>query len=68
MVPEVKDKTLTSNRVVNNDKLILVYLHDVKHVARLYNLKGEPLTPRELPLPLGSIIGSLSGRKEDKEM
>ena len=29
---------------------------------------GKALTPNQLPLPLGSIIGSMSGRKEDKEM
>ncbi|KAI8823638.1 prolyl oligopeptidase [Fimicolochytrium jonesii] len=63
------EDVLTQARVVNEDKLILVYLHDVKHVARLHALHtGKDLEPKELPLPLGSIIGSLSGRKEDKEI
>ncbi|TPX63319.1 hypothetical protein SpCBS45565_g06684 [Spizellomyces sp. 'palustris'] len=68
VIPESED-VLSFNRVADEDKLILAYLHDVKHVVRLYSLKsGESLTPKELPLPLGSIIGSLTGRKEDKEI
>ncbi|TPX57531.1 hypothetical protein PhCBS80983_g03787 [Powellomyces hirtus] len=68
VIPE-SDDVLTSSRVVDNDKLITVYLHDVKHVARLHDLKtGKSLEPKELPLPLGPIIGSISGRKEDKEI
>ncbi|KAJ3151501.1 hypothetical protein HDU89_001944 [Geranomyces variabilis] len=68
VIAESED-VLTSSRVVDGDKLVLVYLHDVKHVARLHALQtGKPLEPKQLPLPLGSIIGSISGRKEDKEL
>ncbi|KAJ3012419.1 hypothetical protein HKX48_006288 [Thoreauomyces humboldtii] len=68
VVPQSED-VLTSYHVVDNDKLILVYLHDVKHVARLHALTtGAALEPKELPLPLGAIIGSVSGRKEDREI
>ncbi|KAI8998164.1 prolyl oligopeptidase [Gaertneriomyces semiglobifer] len=68
VIPESED-VLALNNVVDGDKLVLVYLHDVKHVARLYDLRtGAPLTPKELPLPLGSIIGSMAGRKEDTEV
>ncbi|KAJ3186931.1 hypothetical protein HDU85_006968 [Gaertneriomyces sp. JEL0708] len=68
VIPESED-VLALNNVVDGDKLVLVYLHDVKHVARLYDLRtGVPLTPKELPLPIGSIIGSMAGRKEDTEV
>ena len=68
VVPESED-LLSFNKVVNDDTLILVYLHDVKHVAKCFSLKqGKTSSPPELQLPVGSIITSLSGRREDREI
>ncbi|KAJ3280149.1 hypothetical protein HK104_000871 [Borealophlyctis nickersoniae] len=68
VIPESED-VLSHVSVVDDNKLVLIYLHDVKDVIRLHSLHtGAPLTPSELPLPLGSIVGSMSGRKEDKEL
>ena len=55
--------------VVDQNKLVLSYLHDVKHVVKLYSLEsGKPLSPETLPLPLGSIVGNMTGRREDSEL
>jgi prolyl oligopeptidase len=55
--------------VVNNNKLVLVYLQDVKHVIKLFDLStGKPLAPFDLPIPVGSIVKSITGRKKDSEM
>ncbi|KAJ3091557.1 hypothetical protein HK102_000096 [Quaeritorhiza haematococci] len=69
VVPE-RQEVLQWNVVVNKDKLVLVYLQDVKHVIHLCSLAtGKPVgEQKELPLPLGSIVNSMTGRKEDDEM
>ncbi|KAJ3029317.1 hypothetical protein HDV00_009627 [Rhizophlyctis rosea] len=68
IIPESKD-VLNHVSVVDDNNLVLVYLHDVKDIVRLHDLRsGKPLTPDTLPLPLGSIIGSMTGRKGDKEL
>lgn len=67
VVPQSSD-VLSISTVVADNKLILVYLQDVKHVIKLFDLEsGKPLAPLELPLPTGSIIKSMTGRREDQE-
>ncbi|KAJ3416866.1 hypothetical protein HDV05_008451 [Chytridiales sp. JEL 0842] len=68
LIPEAEDM-LSFTSVVDHDKLVLVYMKDVKHVIKLYDLKtGKPLTPETLSLPVGSIIKSMSGKEKDSEM
>ena len=68
VLPETND-VISSCTVVNQDKLIITYLKDVKDVCNIYSLyTGAPIEPRQLPLPMGSIIGSFSGRRKDKEL
>ncbi|KAJ1569370.1 hypothetical protein HK405_005988 [Cladochytrium tenue] len=67
IVPESPD-VLSFSSVVDDNKLVLTYLRDVKHVIKLFDLTtGTPLSPFELPLPTGSIVKSMTGRREDKE-
>ncbi|KAJ3137430.1 hypothetical protein HK100_000643 [Physocladia obscura] len=53
--------------VVDKNKLVLVYLKDVKHIVQVHNLlTGEFLN--SIDLPAGSIIKGMSGNKKDTEM
>ncbi|KAI9348206.1 prolyl oligopeptidase [Obelidium mucronatum] len=53
--------------VVDNNKLILVYLKDVKHVMKVYDLfTGSYLN--DIEMPPGSIIKGMSGNRKDAEM
>ncbi|KAI9357906.1 prolyl oligopeptidase [Zopfochytrium polystomum] len=62
------DDVLSMSTVVNENKMVLIYLRDVKHVIKLFDLdSGAPLAPFELPLPTGSIVKSITGRREDSE-
>ncbi|TPX32467.1 hypothetical protein SmJEL517_g04487 [Synchytrium microbalum] len=68
VIPQSQD-VLQQARVVDHNKLIIVYLHDVKHIARLYSLpSGDPLSPAELPLATGSIVASMTCRKEGTDV
>ncbi|KAI9101832.1 prolyl oligopeptidase [Phlyctochytrium arcticum] len=68
VIPQSED-VLSESSVVAGDKLILIYLHDVKHVLRLHSLSsGEALNPKELPLPIGAIVGALTGKKDQQEI
>jgi prolyl oligopeptidase PreP (S9A serine peptidase family) len=61
VVPESKD-VIEFLTVVDNDKLIICRLQDVKHAVNVYSLlTGELIGP--LFVPMGSIISSLTGRK-----
>ncbi|CAB4042707.1 prolyl endopeptidase, partial [Paramuricea clavata] len=51
---------------VNNDTLVLCYLHDVKNVLYLHRLADGSLI-KELPLDIGSIVG-FSGKKKQTEI
>ncbi|KAJ3077267.1 hypothetical protein HDU98_004229 [Podochytrium sp. JEL0797] len=53
--------------VVDKNKLVLVYLKDVKHVMKVYDLlTGSFLN--DIEMPPGSIIKGMSGNKKDTEM
>jgi prolyl oligopeptidase len=68
VVPQSSD-VIQQSRVVDNDKLVIVYLHDVKHSARLYHLATHtPLTPSTLPLSQGSVISSITSRKHTSHL
>ncbi|KAJ3194933.1 hypothetical protein HK101_001543 [Irineochytrium annulatum] len=66
VIPQ-SDAVLTSMNVVDNDKLVLVYLQDVKHVIKVYQLSGKPADIK-IDLPTGSIVKSMTGEKDDKEL
>ncbi|KAJ3095664.1 hypothetical protein HDU96_001096 [Phlyctochytrium bullatum] len=65
VIPESED-VLESYSLIDTDKLFLVYLKDVKHVFKVYDLEGKLLPDYAPPLPVGSIIQSLNGDKDDK--
>lgn len=68
VVPESKN-VLDEYTVIDNDKLVLVYLADVKHVIQVKSLyTGSSVEPNELFLPLGSIVQSISGKREHNEL
>ncbi|XP_074656240.1 prolyl endopeptidase-like [Tubulanus polymorphus] len=51
---------------VNENKLVLCYLHDVKNVLYLYSLESGT-RQMEFPLDIGSIMG-YSGRRKDTQL
>ncbi|KAI8905024.1 prolyl oligopeptidase, partial [Gorgonomyces haynaldii] len=64
VVAESKD-VIAFSLVADKNKLVIVRLRDVKHVGEIYDLyTGESLGP--LPIPIGSMITSKSGRRQDK--
>ncbi|KAF9128836.1 hypothetical protein BGW39_004687 [Mortierella sp. 14UC] len=65
IVPESED-VLSDATVVNGDKLVLVYMHDVKDVMVVHDLKTGKFI-RQINIPVGNI-GGVSGRREDKEI
>ena len=65
IVPQVED-VLSSSLVVNEDKLVLEYMHDVKSVLLVHDLKSGKFL-NEIPIPIGTI-GSVAGRRVDEEL
>ncbi|KAI1321655.1 hypothetical protein EDD11_003135 [Mortierella claussenii] len=64
VVPQVKD-VLTDALVVNEDKLILEYIRDVKSVLVIHDLiTGKFL--HEVNIPVGTVA-AVTGRVEDKD-
>ncbi|KAJ3004667.1 UNVERIFIED_CONTAM: hypothetical protein HDU68_004956 [Siphonaria sp. JEL0065] len=61
------ENPLDFNNVVNGNKLVLVYLRDVKHEMKVYDL-GSGSFLNDIELPPGSIIKGMSGNKKDTEM
>jgi len=66
LVDEHEKDVLEWSAAVNNDTLVLCYLHDVKNKLYLHHLK-DGRRYKELELDIGTIIG-YSGRKEHTEM
>ena len=64
IVPERKDETLDSTRLVGG-KLALVYLKDAVTHLEVHDLDGELV--RELPLPDLGTAGNLVGREDEDE-
>ncbi|KAF6029085.1 PREP [Bugula neritina] len=66
LIPEHPTDVLENITCVNQNKLIVIYMHDVKNEMYVHDLAtGE--RKAKFPLEVGSI-GSLSGRKEDTEI
>ncbi|XP_035660447.1 prolyl endopeptidase-like isoform X3 [Branchiostoma floridae] len=66
LVPESETDVMEWTACVNQDKLVLCYLHDVKTELYLHELKtGKRITT--FPLDIGSVVG-YSGRKQDSEI
>jgi len=65
IVPQAED-VLRSSLVVNKDKLVLKYMHDVKSVLLVHDLKSGKFL-NEIPIPIGTI-GSVAGRRVDEEL
>jgi prolyl oligopeptidase len=64
VIPESEDPINTAF-VINQDKLVVSRLHNVKDVVKVYNLyTGEELY--DLPLPMGSIISQITGERKDQ--
>ncbi|KAJ3337301.1 hypothetical protein HDU91_001514, partial [Kappamyces sp. JEL0680] len=64
VIPEGKD-VISFTTVVDGNKLIIARLADVKHVVTVHDLEsGEQLY--NLPLPVGSMVSSLTGKRKDK--
>lgn len=62
VIPETGD-VISFISAVDNDKLVIARLQDVKHVTSVYSLyTGEKLY--DLPLPQGSMIGSMTGKRK----
>ncbi|KAJ3135786.1 hypothetical protein HK100_002331 [Physocladia obscura] len=61
------DTAIDFLRIVDIDKLILVYLKDVKHVVKVYNLKTGAFL-NDIAIPEGSIINGISGSKKSPEL
>ncbi|KAK6092733.1 hypothetical protein MT418_006735 [Batrachochytrium dendrobatidis] len=68
VVPETEN-VISTIEVADNNKLIVTYLADVKHIAFVHDLyTGGLLSPTKLPLPEGSIINAMQGRRKDSEI
>ncbi|KAJ3217087.1 hypothetical protein HDU67_008556 [Dinochytrium kinnereticum] len=64
-----KEDVIELCNLADKNKLILVYLQHVKHVIFVHDIvTGKALDSYDLPLPLGSIIQSMSSKKEDSEI
>jgi len=66
LVPEHPKDVLDWAKPINNNNLVLCYIHDVKDTLSLHKLEtGEKIM--DFPLELGSISG-IAGRREHTEM
>ncbi|XP_054722190.1 prolyl endopeptidase-like [Uloborus diversus] len=66
LVPESKANVLEWALCVNEDKLLLCYIEDVKNVLGLYSLNTGDLL-KHFPLELGTIAG-VSGKRSQSEI
>ncbi|XP_058987085.1 prolyl endopeptidase-like [Musca domestica] len=66
LIPEHATDVLDAVRCVNEDKLIIHYLHDVKSVLQLHSLQSGELL-HKFQLDMGSIVG-LTGKRKSSEL
>jgi prolyl oligopeptidase len=62
LVPETSD-TLESAQILDQDKFVLVYLHNAHHVVKVVSLDGKVQKTATLP-SIGSVSG-FTGRRKD---
>jgi prolyl oligopeptidase len=65
LIPEHDKDVLEWTACVNETKLVVCYLQDVKHVLHLYDMNGQFL--KNFPLEVGTVAG-YHGRKKDSEI
>ena len=66
LIPEHNKNVLEWATCVNEDKLIICYMEDVKNVMNVYDLHSGKLL-YNIPLDIGSVVG-LSGKKDQHEV
>ncbi|XP_024360459.1 uncharacterized protein [Physcomitrium patens] len=66
VIPESETDVLSSVRCVNEKNLLACYIHDVKHVLQVHDLRTGEFQWR-LPLDIGSVT-EISGNRKDSEI
>lgn len=66
VIPESETDVLTSVSCVNENQLLVCYMHDVKHLLQIHDLHTGALQ-RRLPIEIGSVTDT-SGRRQDSEI
>ena len=66
LIPEHCRNVIEWSKCVNEDKMIVCYMEDVKNVMNVHDLQSGKLL-YNIPLDIGSVI-SLSGKKDQHEV
>lgn len=66
VIPESETDVLATVNCVNENQLLVCYLHDVKHLVQIHDLQTGAFQWR-LPLDIGSVTDT-SGRRQDSEI
>ena len=66
VIPESKMDVLSTVICVNENQLLVCYIHDVKHLLQIHDLQTGAFQWR-LPLDIGSVTDS-SGRRQDSDI
>ena len=66
LVPEHSKNVLEWAKCVNEDKLVVCYMEDVKNVMNVYELQSGKFS-FNVPLDIGSVVG-FSGEKDQHEV
>lgn len=61
VIKESEKDVLDSATIVNDDKLLITYLKDVKEIIKIFNLEGEFI--EDVPLPCFGSISTISAKK-----
>lgn len=66
LVPEHDTDVLEQAEIIDQDKLVLCYVHDVKNIINIHSLADGTLL-KKVPVPLGTVTG-ISGTKKHYEL